>query len=200
MDATQNERITVSIVIMKQNCDGFTILFTIIIRLPSSSEAIQNNKTRLSSVWGDINPPMVSLSHFQNFTLLCAYVCHWAKTTQIPVCSCCPSFDSSLQRYFEGGNRSPTSGNSLLKPYGLLIGDVYMNFNRRRWEFNPALPHTERIHSLTWFQTRRHITMSTCFVYKEEKKKQQVDLKEEVHVRNKHKSSPFLPLRRNSRL
>lgn len=76
MDATQNERITVSIVIMKQNCDGFTILFTIIIRLPSSSEAIQNNKTQLSSVWGDVNPLMVSLSHSQNFTLLCAYVCH----------------------------------------------------------------------------------------------------------------------------
>lgn len=55
MDATQHKRIAISIVIVKHNCDGFTIFFSIIItryfstQLPSSSEATLNNKTQLSS-------------------------------------------------------------------------------------------------------------------------------------------------------
>lgn len=65
--------------------------------------------------------------------------------TQVPVCPCHHSFDSSSQRRnFEGGNGNSTLGSSLLKSQGSLLGDVCMNFLRKGWESNPALPHPEK--------------------------------------------------------
>lgn len=89
---------------------------------------------------------------------------------QVPVCPCQHSFDSSLQRRnFEGGNRNLTLGSSLLKSQGSLLGDVCMNFLRKRWESNPALPHPKKILSLTSIQTGKDINISTCFVKKRKK-------------------------------
>jgi len=103
-----------------------------------------------TAVSGNPCAALGTVTSTQDFNLLHEILYHEAREPQAPLCLCPSSLDSSLQRRnSEGGNENPTSASLLFKSLALLPGDVYMNFLRKRWELNPALPHPGKIHLLT---------------------------------------------------